>query len=409
MSNNIVFSGNKGDKIHSDCFVTLEIKEYGAHNIKIDSKAETYDKTSIKKLAEDILLFFKIDNAYLEIIDLGAIPTIIAARVEAAIKKLIETDREYIMPFLEENNYEPQKDNFRFSCLYVPGNSPKMMLNAGKHKPNGIILDLEDSVAQSRKYEARIMVRNALCGINLYGAERMVRINQFPEGLKDLKYIIPYNLHLVVIPKCEGTAYIQEIQKEIDRIKAEQKIENEIYLIPVIESALGVENAFEIATATPKIVAIAIGLEDYTADIGTKRTKNAKESFYARSRIVNACKAAKIQAIDSVFSDVRDEEGLRTTVKESKALGFDGIGCIHPKQIKVIHETFAPDMEEIEKAKKIINAYHEAEERGLGAVSVDSEMIDPPVVKRAQKNIDLAIYLGLISENWREEFKNEGE
>jgi citrate lyase subunit beta/citryl-CoA lyase len=313
------------------------------------------------------------------------------------------------MPFLEENNYEPQKDNFRFSCLYVPGNSPKMMLNAGKHKPNGIILDLEDSVAQSRKYEARIMVRNALCGINLYGAERMVRINQFPEGLKDLKYIIPYNLHLVVIPKCEGTAYIQEIQKEIDRIKAEQKIENEIYLIPVIESALGVENAFEIATATPKIVAIAIGLEDYTADIGTKRTKNAKESFYARSRIVNACKAAKIQAIDSVFSDVRDEEGLRTTVKESKALGFDGIGCIHPKQIKVIHETFAPDMEEIEKAKKIINAYHEAEERGLGAVSVDSEMIDPPVVKRAQKNIDLAIYLGLISENWREEFKNEGE
>ena len=172
--------------------------------------------------------------------------------------------------------------------------------------------------------------------------------------------------------------------------------------MPIIESALGIEKAFEIASSSENIVAMAIGLEDYTADIGTRRTKESIESFYARTRLVNACKAAGIQPIDSVFSDVGDTEGLRENVRISKSLGFEGMGCIHPRQIKVIHENYAPEPDEIEKAKKVVNAFIEAEEKGLGVVSLGTKMIDPPVVKRAQRTIDLALKLGLISEDWRQ-------
>jgi len=407
MSKNIAYIGNKGDKVRSDCFITLELKDSGGLELEIQSKVDTMYGGEIKKLAEDVLTFFDIKNAYLKIEDTGAINPVLAARIEAAVKQLTDTDKEYLIPFLEANKYRSQKEQFRFSRLYLPGNSPKMMLNAGIHHPNGVILDLEDSVAPDKKHEARFMVRNALRGFNFYGAERMVRINQFPKGLEDLKYIVPHNLHVILVPKCEGADHIHAINEEIEKIKKAQNIDHEIYLMPIIESAMGVENAFEIASAAPEVVALAIGLEDYTADIGARRTTEAKESFYARTRIVNACKAARKQAIDSVFSDVGDEEGLRATVKESKSLGFEGMGCIHPRQIKVIHESFAPDEEEIEKAKKIVNAYYEAEEKGLGVVSLGSKMIDPPVVKRAQKNIDLAIYLGLLSENWREEFSHE--
>jgi len=404
MSNNIAYAGNKGDKIRSDCFVTFELKDSGGINLEVQSKVKALFGQSLEELAKEMLDYFNIEHASLKIEDTGAIPLVIAARIEAAIKKVIHKDKEYLLPVIGENKYESKKEQFRFSRLYLPGNTPKMMLNAGIHHPNGIILDLEDSVAMDKKHEARFLVRNALRGINFYGAERMVRINQFPKGLDDLKYIVPHNVHVILVPKCEGAEHIQKIENEINNITQKEGINNGVFLMPIIESALGVENAFEIATASKNVVALAIGLEDYTADIGTRRTNEAKESFYARTRLVNACKAARIQAIDSVFSDVGDEEGLRKTIMESKSLGFEGMGCIHPRQIKVIHESFAPDKDEIEKAMKIVNAFYEAEEKGLGVVALGTKMIDPPVVKRAQKNIDLALYLGLISENWRDDF-----
>ena len=164
--------------------------------------------------------------------------------------------------------------------------------------------------------------------------------------------------------------------------------------------------AYEIATATENVVAIAIGLEDYTADLGTQRTQEGQESLFARSMLVNAARAAGIQAIDSVFSDVADEEGLRRTVQESKALGFEGMGCIHPRQVPVIHAAFAPTEAEIEKALKIVNAFMIAEEKGLGVIALGSKMIDPPVVKRAQKTIAMAIDAGLITANWRDNYGN---
>jgi citrate lyase subunit beta/citryl-CoA lyase len=174
--------------------------------------------------------------------------------------------------------------------------------------------------------------------------------------------------------------------------------------MPIIESAMGVIKALEIATSADNIVALTIGLEDYTADLGTKRTNEAMESFFARSMIVNVCRAVGIQPIDSVFSDVSDTEGLIRNVQMSKSMGFDGMGCIHPRQIKIIQEYFSPDNDEIEKAKKIVHAFMLATERGLGVVSLGSKMIDAPVVKRAEKTIKLAISLGKLDKNWREEF-----
>ena len=396
-------AGNKGKSVRSDCFVTLEITESKGISIDIKSKVGKLFGDSISKLCEDELSYFGIENAKLTVEDTGALPFVLMARIEAAIKKVIQTDKQYVPKMLPENVYQTQRDRFRRSRLYLPGNTPKLMLNAGIHKPDGIILDLEDSVAPDKKEEAKILVRNALCQINFYGAERMVRINQIPSGLDDLEYVVPYNVNLILIPKCENGDQVLLVDKKIMEIKAEKGIDYPIYLMPIIESAKGVINAYEIATSSKNVVAMAIGLEDYTADIGAPRSKEGKESFFARSQLVNSARAAGIQPIDSVFSDVSDMDALREVVIESKSLGFDGMGCIHPRQIKVIHEAFAPTEAEIEKAKKIVNAFIEANEKGLGVVSVGSKMIDPPVVKRAQRVIELAISTGKLSENWRDD------
>ena len=401
----IANTGNKGKTVRSDCYITLEMKDDGGIDLQLESKVEVMYGESIRKLAFEVLGFFKIKNAFLKIEDSGALPLVIAARIEAAIQKLITNGEEFLPDFLPENNYTTAKDRNRFSRLYLPGNSPSLMINAGIHQPDGIILDLEDAVAPDKKNEARFLVRNALRSINFYGAERMVRINQGERGLIDLDYIIPHNVNLVLLPKCEKPEQIHELNIRIAEIRKANNITNPVWLMPIIESALGVINAYSIAASADNIVALAIGLEDYTADLGTKRTREGSESFFARSMVVNAARAAGIQPIDSVFSDVGDMEGLKQNVIQSKAMGFDGMGCIHPRQIKVIHENFAPSIDETEKAKKIVFAYHKAIEQGLGVVSLGTKMIDPPVVKRALNTINLAIKLGKLTENWRESYE----
>jgi citrate lyase subunit beta/citryl-CoA lyase len=287
--------------------------------------------------------------------------------------------------------------------LYLPGNEPKYFINAGLHEPDGLILDLEDSVAATQKDAAQLLVRNALRSVDFYGGERMVRINQLPKGLDDLKFIVPHNVHVILIPKCESAAQVKEVEKEVEKLKSLHKIKSEIYLMPIIESAKGVIKSYEIATASKNNCSLAIGLEDYTADIGTQRTEEGKESFYARSIVVNAARAAGIQPIDTVYSDVSNMDGLRESVMEAKSLGFEGKGCIHPRQVKVVHEAFAPTEEEIDKAKKIVLAFEDAEKKGLGVVSVGSKMIDPPVVKRAMRTIELALINNLVIKNWRKQ------
>ena len=396
-------AGNKGPDIRSDCFVTLELCDKHGLEISIESKVGALFGDSIRTLASDILFHFEIEHAKLNIEDRGALDFVLAARIEAAIKRCVDTDKQYLLELIPENGYHTAHDRYRRSRLYLPGNSPKLMLNAGIHQPDGIILDLEDSVAPDKKDEARLLVRNALCQVDFYGAERMVRINQLPTGLSDLEFVVPHNVNLILLPKCESAQQVQQVDNRIQEISKQHKIEQPVYLMPIIESALGVVNAYGIASASENVVALAIGLEDYTADLGAPRTNQGQETFYARSTLVNAARAAGIQPIDSVFSDVSDMEALRAVVLESKSLGFDGMGCIHPRQIKVVHEAYAPGEDEIEKAKSIVKAFDQATSQGLGVVSLGSKMIDPPVVKRAQRTIDLATRSGKLSNNWKKE------
>ncbi|PKQ64594.1 citrate lyase ACP [Labilibaculum manganireducens] len=397
-------SGNCDSNSKGDCFVSIELTQSGGVNFELESKVKVFYGKSIERLCRSILDFFSIENAVIAVKDNGALPYVIAARIESAVKQLVASEKEFLFDFLTDNLYQSNKDRFRFSRLYLPGNTPYMMINAGLHKPNGIILDLEDAVAVSKKNEARYIVRNALRSQNFYGAERMVRINQGEFGIEDLAFIVPHNVHVILVPKCESVADVYKIEEEIRRIKKREDLIQDIFLMPIIESALGVENAYEIAASSNNIIAVAIGLEDYTADLGVQRTNAGTESLYARMRVVNACHAAKIQAIDSVFSDVGDMEALAENVKRSKSLGFQGMGCIHPRQISVIHGNFAPNWNEIERAKKIVNAFHEAEKNGLAVVSVGTKMVDPPVVKRQLKVLELAINLGILSKDWRNEY-----
>jgi citrate lyase subunit beta/citryl-CoA lyase len=394
-------AGNRGDKIRSDCYVEIDLKNAGGLNVELKSKVESMYGTSIHLLIKDILKTFKIRNASVLVDDYGALPFTIAARVESAIKNIFtEIGTEFLLPFNKKSSYKTTKDRLRRSRLYLPGNEPKYFINAGLHKPDGVILDLEDSVAPASKQDAKFLVRNALRSVDFYGCERMVRINQLPAGLEDLDFIVPHNIHVIIIPKAEHAEQIKQVEEVVLKIKKEKNIKNDIFFMPIIESALGVINAYEIASASKDNCALAIGLEDYTADIGTQRTEEGRESFLARSMVVNAARAAGIQAIDTVYSDVTNMAGLRESVIEAKSLGFDGKGCIHPRQVEVVHEAFAPTEPEIEKAKKIVVAFEDAEKKGLGVVSIGSKMIDLPVVKRAQKTIELAILNNLLHRNW---------
>ncbi len=397
--------GNKGKGVRSDCSVTLEITESGGIQLQVESKVKVYYGKQIEKLANDILAFYSISNANLLIEDTGALPLVMAARIEAAIRKLTGSEKEFLLPMLSQNQSKTASDKNRISRLYLPGNTPPLMINAGIHYPDGIILDLEDAVAPDKKYEASFLVRNALRGVDFYRAERMVRINQIPRGLDDLPFVVNHGVNLLLVPKCESAEQIKLVNKKISEIIDDKK--RNIWLMPIIESAEGVLKAHEIATAAPNVVALAIGLEDFTADMGIQRTREGNESLMARNMLTLACKSAGIQAIDSVFSDVDDNEGLINTIKVSKSLGFVGMGCIHPRQIKPIHEHYGPDEAEITKAKKIVLAFDDAIAKGLGVVSLGSKMIDPPVVKRAIRTIELALSMGKLPKDWKEQMLTE--
>ena len=395
-------AGRRGPDVRSDCWVKITPRTTGGIEVKLLTKVEVMYGEASRRLVRDVLTALGVANATIEVEDAGALPFVQMARLEAAVRRLhgpgataVSAVPEYLPEFIDGAQYSTERDRFRRSRLYLPGNEAKFMLNAGLHEPDGVILDLEDSVAPPAKDEARLLVRNALRSIDFKGAERMVRINQGERGLVDLDFIVPHNVHVIVIPKVEDPEQVRQVDARMTAILQKQKIGRPVYLMPIVESALGAIKAYEIATASKNTCALTIGLEDYTADIGTQRTSEGRESFWARCQVVNAARAASVQPIDTVFSDVADMDGLRASVLEAKGLGFDGKGCIHPRQIRVIHEAFAPSPQELAKAQKIVTAFKEAEAKGLSVVSLGSKMIDPPVVKRALRTVKLAEALGL--------------
>jgi citrate lyase subunit beta/citryl-CoA lyase len=396
-------AGRMGKEVRSDCWIAIEEKSSGGVAIELKSKVASMYGASLKDLIEKGLKFFGIEHARVEFEDAGALPFTVMARLETAVRRLKPGEpKEFLPDVAPACQYPTQRERMRRSRLYLPGNEAKFMINSGLHKPDGVILDLEDSVHPSEKDSARVHVRNALRQIDFMGSERMVRINQGAMGMIDLDFIVPHNVHVILIPKCESAEEVTAVDQRIAEIKKKRKVAGDVFLMPIVESALGAIKAYDIASASPNVVALTIGLEDYTADIGTRRTNEARESFWARAQVVNAARAAKVQPIDTVFSDVADMEGLRQSVLEAKSLGFEGKGCIHPRQIEVINDAFAPTDDETKRAKAIVLAYEDAQAKGLGVVSLGSKMIDPPVVKRALRTVDLAVASGKLAENWRE-------
>ena len=393
-------SGNIRNK--ADFFVTYIPHNSGKIKTQIHSKTSVLHGSKLQDVCKTALSDLHINHGQLKVIDNGGQYFVLQARIESAVKSAHpKLDRESLGDFKKHAQYKSDRERFRRSRLYLPGNQAKLMLNAGIHQPDAIILDLEDSVVRSEKDSARLIVRNALRHLNFFGAERMVRINQGGTGLKDLEAVIPHNVHLILVPKVEEESQLTEVEEKIQSVCKNCNRKEPVYLMPILESATGILNSLEIAKASKNNVAIAIGLEDYTADIGVERTNKGRESLFARSQVVNAARSTGIQAIDTVFSDVNDEDALRESVREAKELGFDGKGCIHPRQIKPIHDEFSPTESEIKKAKIIVMAFHQAEAKGLGVVSLGSKMIDPPVVKRAQNTISLAVSMSLIPKNWK--------
>jgi citrate lyase subunit beta / citryl-CoA lyase len=387
-------AGHWGKDVRSDLHVSIEPCDSGGLEITLESRVGIYYGSSILSQTRQVFESLGVRHARISIHDEGALPFVISARIETAVKRAGMGGAQKALPEKIALPEATPRDRLRRSRLYLPGSEPKYFINAGLHGPDAIILDLEDSVHHAEKDAARILVRNTLRAVDFGSCERMVRINQLPLGLQDLAEVIPEAPDLVLIPKVETPEQVAEVDRTIGELKARDSIDRPIWLMPILESALGIENAFAIGTVTPNIAALTIGLEDYTADVGVVKTSEGRESQYARTRLVNAAKAARIQAIDSVFSDVGDMEGLRHWGENSRALGFEGMGCIHPSQIPVIHEAFAPSQIEIEKALKIVAAFEEAQQRGLGVVSLGSKMIDPPVVARARKLVARAKAMG---------------
>jgi citrate lyase subunit beta/citryl-CoA lyase len=384
-------AGHWGKDVRSDLHVSIEPRDSGGLEITLESRVGLYYGSSILSQTRQVLESLGVKHARISIHDEGALPFVISARIEAAVKRAGLGGGQRALPEKITFQEPTTRDRLRRSRLYLPGSEPKYFINAALHGPDAIILDLEDSVHQNEKDAARILVRNTLRAVDFDSCERMVRINQLPLGLQDLAEIAP---DLVLIPKVERPDQVGEADRLMRELKVSNGIDRAIWLMPILESALGIENAFAIATVTPNVCALTIGLEDYTADLGVVKTFEGRESQYARTRVVNAAKAAGIQAIDSVFSDVGDLAGLRQWGESSRALGFEGMGCIHPSQIPVVHEAFAPTQPEIEKALKIVAAFEDAQQRGLAVVSLGSKMIDPPVVERARRLVARAKAMG---------------
>lgn len=284
--------------------------------------------------------------------------------------------------------------------MFVPGNNPGMMADAHIYGPDSIMLDLEDSVTMAEKDTARLLVYNALKSVDYGTTEMVVRINPLntPYGKKDIEAVVKAGVDVIRMPKTETAEEVKEVEREIERVEAELGCVGRTQIMAAIESTLGVVNAYAIATASPRMMGIALGAEDYCANLKAQRTPGGDELRLARETIVVAARAAGIDALDTVYSNLNDMETFRAEVEYIKTLGFDGKSIINPRQIEVVNEVFAPKEKEIAKARAIIAAIREAEAKGSGVISLNGKMVDRPVVIRAQRTINLAIASGILKE-----------
>ena len=286
----------------------------------------------------------------------------------------------------------------RRSMLFLPGNNPNMLINGNCLGADAVIFDLEDAVSPAEKDAARILVRNTMRYMDFRGCEIIVRINSIDTAFwkKDIDEILPYKPGLILLPKTGSAADVLEADAYISQVEESLGMEkNTVGLMPLIETAMGVENAFAIASATKRVKALFLGAEDLTADLQCKRTKEGREIEYARTRLVVAARAAGVDVYDTPFTDVNDDEGIVTDASLAKALGFTGKASISPRHVEVINSVFSPTQKEVDYAYEVMDAIALAKEQGKGAIALHGKMIDAPIVARAQQTIAMAQALGM--------------
>jgi citrate lyase subunit beta/citryl-CoA lyase len=282
--------------------------------------------------------------------------------------------------------------------LFIPGNSPAMLLNADIHQSDAIILDLEDAVAPDQKDAARILVRNAIQSLDYGKTEIIVRINpldtEYIRG--DLEAVVPLKPHLIMPTKVSDAEYIRQVVEMMDEIEEKHGIPvGTVGLIPLLETAEGIENAYSIAKSSKRIKALFLGAEDLSTDLQAIRSKKSDEILYARGRIVLAARAAGIEVYDTPFTDVNDDEGLLQDATFARSIGFTGKASISPRHVTMINEVFSPSLADIAYAQEVMEVIEEGKRQGKGAVSLKGKMIDKPIVDRARKVLEAARELGL--------------
>ena len=283
--------------------------------------------------------------------------------------------------------------------LFVPGNNPGMIRDAGIYKNDCIMFDLEDSVSINEKDSARFLVFQALTTLEYPGKEIIVRINdpRTQLGMDDLEAIVSTRKAVIRLPKTECAEDVRYCDDIIGAVEKKSGIEaGSTRMMAAVESAAGVLNAKEIALASKRLIGISLGAEDYVTDLKTNRSPDGVELYFGRSMILLAARAAGIDALDTVFSDVNDEEGLRKETMLIRQMGFDGKSVINPRQIKIINDVFTPTEKEIEHSAAVLAAMREAERSGSGVISLKGKMVDKPIVERARRTLDLARAQGLI-------------
>ncbi len=286
----------------------------------------------------------------------------------------------------------------RRSMLFLPGNTPNMLINGNCLGADAVIFDLEDAVSPTEKDAARILVRNTMRYMDFRGCEIIVRINSIdtPFWKKDIDQILPQKPGLILLPKTGSAADVLEADAYISQVEEKLGMEkNTVGLMPLIETAMGVENAFAIASATKRVKALFLGAEDLTADLQCKRTKESREIEYARTRLVVAARAAGVDVYDTPFTDVNDDEGIVKDAQLAKALGFTGKASISPRHVEVINSVFSPTQKDVDYAYEVMDAIAFAKEQGRGAIALHGKMIDAPIVARAQQTIAMAEALGM--------------
>jgi citrate lyase subunit beta/citryl-CoA lyase len=279
------------------------------------------------------------------------------------------------------------------SLLFVPGNRADMLEKALALVPDALVPDLEDSVPPDEKAKARDIVASFLPRLAQAGVAVIPRANPASTGLleDDLAALVGPDIFGITVGKIGDATELDHVEAHVERLEAEAGIEKgRVRLVPWIETARAVVNAYEICSASPRVVAVAFGAEDFTNDMEVERTEDALEIVYPRQVVGVAARAAGVLALDTPWVSFRDADGLRCDARAARAFGFRGKFAIHPSQIGTINEAFAPTEAELEYARRVVSVFEEAEESGSGATSLDGKMIDIPVVRRARGLLELA-------------------